>query len=24
MSFGAGPTWIVLAPAGTRTSQTGG
>jgi hypothetical protein len=24
MSFGAGPTWVVLAPAGTRTSQTGG
>jgi len=24
MSFGAGPTWIVLAPAGTRTSLTGG
>jgi Protein of unknown function (DUF3048) N-terminal domain/Protein of unknown function (DUF3048) C-terminal domain len=24
MSFGVGPTWIVLAPAGTRTSQTGG
>jgi hypothetical protein len=24
MSFGAGPTWIVLAPADTRTSQTGG
>jgi hypothetical protein len=24
MSFGAGPTWIVLAPAGTRISQAGG
>jgi hypothetical protein len=24
MSFGAGPTWILLAPAGTRTSQAGG
>jgi len=24
MSFVPGPTWIILAPAGTRTSQTGG
>jgi Protein of unknown function (DUF3048) C-terminal domain len=24
MSFGPGPTWIILAPAGTTTSQSGG